>query len=201
MRLGIFGGTFDPPHIGHLILADESLAQLGLNRILWVLTPHSPHKVGQSITPLEHRLEMVQAAIGQNPLFELSRIEIDRSPPYYAADTMALLSSQYPQAELVYLMGGDSLRNLPLWHQPNEFVAQCHALGVMKRLGTQVDLNNLETHIPGITLKIKFVDTPLIDISASQIRKRIWDGHPYRYYLPPSVYKIIQARKLYRNPG
>src|SRR5512134_3010613 len=104
MRLGIFGGTFDPPHLGHLILAAEAQAQLGLERILWVLTPFPPHKTDQQVTSLGDRLDLLAAALDDDPAFELCRVDIDRPPPHYAVDTVGLLHAQYPQARLVYLM-------------------------------------------------------------------------------------------------
>ena len=115
MRLGIFGGTFDPPHIGHLVLASEAYHQLKLDRLLWVLTPRPPHKPNQQITALEYRIEMVQAIVEDEPTFELSRVEIDRPPPHYAVDTVEILGKRFPGARLIYLVGGDSLRDLPLW--------------------------------------------------------------------------------------
>ncbi len=121
--IGLFGGTFDPPHIGHLILAAEMRAQLSLDRLLWVLTPDPPHKQGQLITPVEHRLAMVKLAISNNDQFELSMVDIDRPGPYYAQDSVKIIAKQNPGADLVYLMGGDSLRDLPAWHCPTELVA------------------------------------------------------------------------------
>jgi nicotinate-nucleotide adenylyltransferase len=198
MRIGIFGGTFDPPHIAHLILADEACSQIGLERILWVLTPDPPHKHGQTITSLTDRLAMVEAAVANNPAFELSRVEIDRPPPNYALDTVKLLGEQYPGAELIYLMGGDSLRDLPTWHRPREFVEACHALGVMLRPEAKVDLPALETQLPGVSAKACMIQTPLMEISASQIRQKVAQGGSFRYYLPQGVYDIIQERGLYR---
>lgn len=197
-RLGIFGGTFDPPHIGHLILAAEAQHQLALDRLLWVLTPAPPHKREQPISPLRHRIDMLQAAIAGNPTFELSNVDIDRPPPHFAADTIRLLEKSCPGAELIYVMGGDSLANLPLWRKPLELVRGCQTLGVMRRPGAKIDLKGLEAQIPGITQKVRFIEAPLIDISASQIRRRIREGHPFRYYLPLTVYDIIQQGHLYR---
>jgi len=199
MRLGIFGGTFDPPHIAHQILAEEALHQLDLDLILWVLTSNPPHKHGQPITPLGDRLDMLQTVIAENPLFVLSRIDIDRKPPHYAVDTVRLIREQYPAAELSYLMGGDSLRDLPIWHAPVDFVAACDALGVVRRPNAEIELEDLEMLIPGITSKVQFVEAPLLGVAASQIRQFVRDGRPFRYYLPPKVYQIIKNRNLY-NP-
>jgi len=128
MNFGIYGGTFDPPHIGHLILAAEAQAQLELERILWVLTPPS-HKPDRRITSTAIRLEMLLAAIAGNPVFELSRVDLDRHRRINAVDTVHLLRQTYPQAGLVYLMGGDSLRDLPTWVRPQEFLVACDAIG------------------------------------------------------------------------
>ena len=106
-RLGVFGGTFDPPHVAHLILAAEARYQLGLDRVLWVLTPHPPHKEGQEITPCDERLALLEAAIGDDSAFELTRVDIDRPPPHYAFQTMRLLRGTYPGEVLVNLMGCD----------------------------------------------------------------------------------------------
>jgi nicotinate-nucleotide adenylyltransferase len=201
LKTGIFGGTFDPPHIAHLILAGEALHQLGLDRLLWVLTPFPPHKQGRDILPLHTRLELLSAALRSEPAFELSRVDIDRHPPHYALDTMTILREAYPRDELVYLMGGDSLHDLPEWRQPQQFVAACSALGVMRRPGDQVDLSVLEAHIPGITSKVIFIEAPLLEISATDLRQRIAQDRPYRYFLPESVYEIICAQDLYKSPS
>jgi nicotinate-nucleotide adenylyltransferase len=197
--LGIFGGTFDPPHIGHLILAAEARAQLALDRLLWVLTPDPPHKQGQPLTPVEHRLAMVELAIADNPDFELSRVDLDRPGPHFALDTVKLLAEQYPLAGPVYLMGGDSLRDLSSWHLPAELVAACRFLGVLRRPGDSIDLAALEKTFPGLTAKVRFVDAPLIDIASHEIRARAAAGRPYRYYLPRAVYKYIETNALYRQ--
>jgi nicotinate-nucleotide adenylyltransferase len=197
--LGLFGGTFDPPHIGHLILSAEADSQLGLDRLLWVLTPDPPHKQGQPITPLEHRLVMVKLAISDNPRFELSTIEIDRSGPQYALDTIKITADRNPSADLVYIMGGDSLRDLPVWFRPTDFVASLKYIGVLRRPGDSIDLAGLEKNIPGISSKVRFLNAPLLDIAAHEIRQRIADGRPFRYYLPHSVYDYILEHNLYRN--
>ena len=198
-RIGIFGGTFDPPHVGHLILASEACDQLSLSRLLWVLTPNPPHKLDLMITPQADRLEMVQAAVACNDNFEISRVDIDRPPPHYAVDTVRLLRRANPGAELVYLMGGDSLVDLITWNRPSEFLAACDALGVMRRPGEDVDLTALERELPGLTSKTRFIEAPLLEISSTQIRRRAAEGHTFRYYLHPAVYEIILEKGLYRT--
>jgi nicotinate-nucleotide adenylyltransferase len=197
--LGIFGGTFDPPHLGHLILAAEARQQLDLKRLLWVLTPIPPHKLDQTITPIEHRLAMLQLAISGNPDFELSRVEMDRPGPYYALDTINLLAGQNPGTEMVYLIGGDSLRDLPTWHRPADLLSACRYLGVMRRPSDAIHLPHLEAILPGITRKVRFIDAPLVELSSRQIRQRVADERPFRYFLPPSVYEYILEHNLYRS--
>jgi nicotinate-nucleotide adenylyltransferase len=195
--IGIFGGTFDPPHLGHLILAAEARAQLGLERLLWVLTPDPPHKQDQSIAPLQHRLEMVKLAIANDPQFEISSVEMTRPGPHYALDTVHILAEQNPEVNLAYLMGGDSLNDLPHWHRPADFVSACHLIGVMRRPGDTVELAALEKSLPGLRSKVRFVEAPLLNIAAREIRKRIAEGRPFRYFLPERVYEYIDEHGLY----
>lgn len=199
MRLGIFGGTFDPPHIGHQILAAEAYDQLNLDKVLWVLTPNPPHKNDQEITSLEARLKMVKASIAENERFELSRVEMDRQPPHYSVDTLSILAERYPSAELIYLVGSDSLIDLHTWHKPDEFVAACDGIGVMCRPGEELELRKLEEQTPGVSAKLLFIDAPLLEISSTEIRSRIVKGLTYRYYLPEVVYRIIEDDRLYRR--
>lgn len=197
--LGLFGGTFDPPHIGHLILSAEADAQLGLEHLYWVLTPDPPHKKGQPITALEHRLAMVKCAIANNPRFELSSVEIDRPGPQYALDTVKIIARLNPSADLVYIMGGDLLHDLPSWHDPGDFVAALKLIGVLHRPGDAIDLPGLDKKLPGLSAKVRYIKAPLLDIAAHEIRQRVVDGRPFRYFLPPAVYDYIQENKLYRN--
>src|SRR5690349_2992381 len=131
--IGIYGGSFDPPHLGHLILAAEALAQLRLDRLLWVLTPEPPHKSDQLLSATPQRLEMLRRAIAGTPEFELSSIELERPGPHYTIETLEKLRAQLPSADFVLLIGGDSLRDLPTWHRPADIISACHAIGVMRR--------------------------------------------------------------------
>jgi len=196
MRIGIFGGTFDPVHVGHLILATESASQLDLDKVLWMVTADPPHK-GEQVTPVEHRLAMVAAAIDDDPLFEISRLEVDRPGPHLAVETMRLLHQRYPTDMLVYLMGGDTLEDLPAWYKPDEFLAVCDEIGVLRRPGHLIDLPALEKGLPGLTAKVRFIDSALIDISSTQLKAAISKGKPYRYSLPSVVYNYIQENRLY----
>jgi nicotinate-nucleotide adenylyltransferase len=198
---GIYGGTFDPPHYGHLILAEAAQVQLNLKRVIWILTRRSPHKLTHSITPAETRLQLLQLALEGYMLYEISRVEIDRPPPYYAVDTIRLLRLTYPDEGLVYLMGGDSLVDLPTWHKPEELVALCHSIGVLRRPGCDPDLDELDRQLPGLREKVKWIDVPPVEISASLIRNKIKQGLPYRHLVPPAVGDFIEEHRLYQEIG
>ncbi len=198
-RYGLFGGTFDPPHIAHLILAAEAHAQLRLDRVFWVVTPQPPHKVDQPLSPWPVRVRLVQAAIADNPAFELSLVEGERPGPHYAVDTLRIMRQRHPEAQWVYLMGGDSLASLPRWHRPHDFVALCDEIGVLRRPEDRVDLEALERHLPGLRAKVRFLHTPRLDIAASDIRRRVAQGHPYRYFVHPGVAWLIEALGLYQT--
>ena len=196
MLIGLFGGTFDPPHLGHLALCREAVSDLGVERLLWLLTPNPPHKAHRHITPLPHRLRMVELAL-EGTSYELSRVDIDRPPPHYAVDTVRILREQYPQAELLYLMGGDSLNDLPRWYRAADFMQTLDFIGVMHREGELPDLISLEQRLPGLQAKVRFVQARRVDISASQVRLLIRKGKPFEHLLPLGVAGYIRENKLY----
>ena len=198
-QIGIFGGTFDPPHIGHLILASEAAHQLKLSRLLWVLAPDPPHKQDQPITPLPHRLEMLKRMVADNPMFEISYLEIDRPGPHYTIDTVRLLAEREPNADIILLLGGDSLRDLPTWRLNTDLIAAVSKIGVMRRPSDSFDMPALESQIPGLTEKVSFIDALLQYLSSSEIRRRIMEGEVYRYYVLPSVYDYIESNHLYHR--
>jgi nicotinate-nucleotide adenylyltransferase len=199
MRIGIFGGTFDPPHLGHLVLAEEARWQLELDRILWLLTPVSPLKTDAAISPWQVRWELLSAAIQGNPVFELSRIDIDRPEPHFAYESVKLFRDEHPGDEIFYLIGGDSLRDLPKWEKPEQLIVHSDQIGVMNRPGNPIDLAGLEQQLPGLESKLVWIETPLIEISGRVIRKRLKTGTPVRYFLPEKVFQVIQDQNLYRD--
>jgi nicotinate-nucleotide adenylyltransferase len=198
MRLGIFGGTFDPPHLAHLIFAQEAAFQLHLERVLWLLTPISPLKSDLEISPWEQRLELLEAALAGNQKFEVSRVDIDRPGPHFAYESMKILADQNEGVQLLYLIGEDSLRDLTKWERSDELLRYCHQVGVMRRPEVETNLEQLENNIPGIRSKIKWVESPLLEISGRMIRSRWRSGQPVRYYLPDAVHELIREKGLYK---
>lgn len=197
MLIGLFGGTFDPPHLGHLALCREAAADLGLDRLLWLLTPNPPHKRHRAITALRHRLAMVEIALLETP-YELSRVDIDRPAPHYALDTVQIVARQNPGADLLYVMGSDSLNDLPTWHRAGELVAALRWIGVMHRKDETPNLPALEQQIPGVAGKVRFVQAPRVDISASMVRSLVRAGEPFEHLVPQGVAAYIRAHRLYR---
>jgi nicotinate-nucleotide adenylyltransferase len=195
-RIGILGGTFDPPHIGHLILAECALDALHLNRLLFVPAADPPHKQDETITPVTHRLAMLERALAGNERLAISRADVDRPGPHYSLDMVQIIQAEYPQAELYFVMGGDSLRDLPKWHRPQEFI-KCCRLAVMRRPGTEIDPAMHEAIIPGLAQRVMMIDAPLIDISSSTITQRHMQGKSIRYLVPDSVRDYIETHQLY----
>lgn len=197
MRIGILGGTFDPPHLGHIHLAKTAMEKASLGKVLWVVTPVPPHKLDEKISPFEIRVKMVQAEIEGYPGFELSKIEAERPGPHYAVDTVRILKERYPDSSINYVMGGDSLRDLLSWHDPAGFVDAVDGLIVLRRPGNDFSLDRLEMALPRLTRKLTFIHTDLLDISASEIRRRVKFGEPYEDMLVPGVARIIMTHHLY----
>jgi nicotinate-nucleotide adenylyltransferase len=197
-RIGIFGGTFDPIHMGHLIMASELYAALDLERVLFVPAPRPPHKLAAEISDDQDRLAMVELAIAPDPRFAVNLIEFNRSGPSYTADTLEQLAADIPDATLVFLMGEDSLYDLPTWHDP-ERILRSALIGVAARPGFDVDLSAITKAVPAAKDRIFLVPTPEIDISSRGVRQRVADGRPITYFVPREVEAYIAQRGLYRN--
>jgi nicotinate-nucleotide adenylyltransferase len=200
MRVGVLGGTFDPPHYGHLVLAEQARDQLALERVLWVPAADPPLKPDVVITPIEHRLAMLELALAEadNPAFAISSVDVERPGPHYTVDTLSLLADRQPEAQLFFLMGADSLRDLPRWHEPARLVRLAR-LVVMERPGVTYDLDRLEGVIPGLRESLIFLAAPLLDIAATDIRVRVAGGRTIRYLLPVGVEVYIREHELYQN--
>jgi len=197
IRLGILGGTFDPPHIAHLVMADQARSQLNLACVFLVPVGQPPHKVGRPVTPIEHRLAMTQLAIAGDPSLALSRVDVDRPGPHYTADTLALLRAAHPDDELYLLIGSDSLRDLTAWRDPVRIVAQAR-LAVMRRPDAEPDMQALESALPGISARVEWVDAPWLDISSHDIQRRVRAGLSIRHLVSAAVERYIVEHGLYR---
>jgi nicotinate-nucleotide adenylyltransferase len=199
MRLGTLGGTFDPIHIGHLILAEEAWHQLRLDQVLLAPAADPPHKRDQGKSPAEHRVRMVELAIADNPHLALSRVDVDRPGPHYTLDMVRLLHEQYgPGADLYFLMGLDSLADLPTWHRPLELMQQCK-LVALSRPDAEFDWETLEAALPGVRRRVIVLPMPLLQISGSDLRARVREGRPLRYQVLPQVEQYIHEQQLYRR--
>ena len=197
-KLGVLGGTFDPPHYGHLALAENARAQLQLDRVLFVLAGQPPHKPDCPIAPVSHRAAMVQAAIARNPAFAVSHVDMDRPGPHYTVDMLTLLQQEHPEAELTFLLGGDSLAQFLAWRDPAGIVRQAR-LAVMRRPGHASNLERLEQAIPGVRERLVWLDVPCLDIASSDLQRRVREGLPLCYLVPSVVEAYICEHRLYRR--
>jgi len=195
-RIGLLGGTFDPPHWGHLWLAELARIQLNLDKVLFLPVGEPVHKTGQQITAVPHRLQMVSLAIQNDPHFVLDTTDCDRSSPHSTVTLLPLLHQAYQHAEFWLLLGEDSLRDLPTWHEPECLVTQCR-LAVLPRPGVEIDWEHLETAVPGSKTAVDILTGPTLSISASAIRHWVRQGHEPNYLLPTAVADYIRQKKLY----
>jgi nicotinate-nucleotide adenylyltransferase len=200
MRLGVFGGSFDPVHFGHLRMAEEARTQAGLDRVLFIPTQVSPFKVGRQVTPGELRVQMLHIAVEDNPAFAVSDVEVARPGPSYTVETLRLLREQHPSAELLFLTGTDAVRDLPKWREPEEILSLARFL-VAARPG--VDRAEVLHALPDTwEERISFIEMQELDISSTYLRERIREGQSVRYLLPRAVEQFIAAHGLYREtPG
>ena len=198
MRMGILGGTFDPIHNAHLMIAGEALKQLGLDEVIFIPTYHTPLKEDDIITPVEHRVRMLELALTGNPAFRMSRIEIDRAGISYTVDTIAgLKQSLGDDSELYFITGLDSLETLTRWKEPDRMIRMCRLVTV-RRPGYDVPaINELEKVIPGITESLIILDGLAPDISATNVRERVAAGLSIIDLVPAVVEKYIKQNRLY----
>lgn len=198
-NVGMLGGTFDPIHYGHLAIAEDCGAQLGLEVVLFVPAGGPPHKQGRAISPAADRLAMVERAIATNPRFGLSRIDVERPGLSYSVDTVRALQAQLgPETRIFFIVGADSLIDLPTWREPDQLSHLCQIVAVNRPGYAQVDLARLEATIPETTRRIIQLTTPGIDVSSTQLRQRVAEGRPIRYLVPDPVLAYIQEHGLYR---
>jgi nicotinate-nucleotide adenylyltransferase len=198
MLLGMLGGTFDPPHLGHLQMAEAALTQLHLDRILIAPAGIQPLKIDRPSTPPELRARMVELAIADQPRFELSRIDLDRPGPHYTVDLLSIAHRQFPQSEFWFIMGEDSLADLLRWRDPARLITLAR-LALLRRPGYEPDWSALEKELPNIRSRIDWIDHPEINISARDIRRRVHDGLPIDARVPIAVADYIKQHNLYQS--
>ncbi len=197
-RVGLFGGTFDPIHIGHLILAEEARFRLSLDRVYLVPVGDPPHKQDRAITPIAHRLLMAELAVADTEALWVSRVDADRPGPHYTNATVQLLRQQVgADTELYFLMGMDSLRDLPTWRQPQWLIQACTPV-VLTRHDIEIDWAHLEAALPGVRQRVILLDMPELEIASHTLRDRIRSGAPVAHQIPRMVEAYIAKHGLYR---
>jgi nicotinate-nucleotide adenylyltransferase len=200
--IGLMGGTFDPIHHAHLIVAEEVRSALGLSEMVFIPAGEPPHKSGRPTTPARHRLAMVELAIASNPHFTLSHIELNRPGPSYLVDTLRLLREQWNnEVELSFVIGWDSLEDFPDWYKPQEILSLLDHLVAVRRPGyidDEVYNQRQETRLPGLRQRLCVVSVPQLDISSTDLRQRVAEKRPIRYQVPEAVERYILAHGLYQ---
>lgn len=200
IRVGLFGGTFDPPHYGHLIAAQEALYQLHLSRVLFLPARQNPLKQGEESASPEDRSEMVALAIRGNKSFLLSRADLDRPAPSYTADLLVLLQEELgPQVDMYFLAGSDILQELPSWHRPDAILRHACVVAMTRPGWPAPDQLNGKLFLPDVRERVISVTIPGVDISSTELRRRARMGQPLRYLTPPGVERYIRERSLYRS--
>ncbi len=197
--IGVLGGTFDPIHNGHLVIAEEARVRLQLDRVLFVPAQASPFKQNQHTTPATHRCRMIELAIAGNPTFALSRVDLQRPAPSYTVDTLRLLKQEWGEgSQLYFIMGQDAIAGLLAWRDPAEIIRLAR-LVLMRRPGHAPDIQHLEAQLPGLRESLIILDSPELSVSSTELRRRVAMGWPIRYQVPDSVMHYIMAHQLYRD--
>jgi nicotinate-nucleotide adenylyltransferase len=199
MRIGIFGGTFDPVHLGHLILAEQCRDQAGLDEVWFLPSYHPPHKAAAAVTRFEQRCDMLELAVAGHPAFRIERVEKELPPPSYTAETLAELHRRHPGNEFALLMGSDGLPDLPAWYEPRR-VVELAGLVVVPRPGVMLwtaDRLAKALGIPAEQVRLRYVACPMIEIASRELRRAVADGMSVRYLVPRAVEEYVRDRKLY----
>lgn len=196
MRVGILGGAFNPPHIGHLVCAQEALVQLELDRVVFVPVGEAPHRELEDDPGAEARLEMVELAIDGDERFSTSRIEIEREGPSYTVDTLEQLRAEAPGDELFLILGGDQAAALAAWHEPEQVLERA-TVAVLERLSWGRNAIGIKIGRLRGAEAVRYLDMPLMQVSSSMVRRRVRKGLPIRYLVPDGVASYIEANDLY----
>jgi len=196
VRLGLLGGTFNPPHLGHLVCAQEAHSRLGLDRVLFVPARIPPHKPVEHEPGPEHRLQMCRLAVAGDQRFAVSDIELQREGLSFTVDTLKKLSTQAPQDELVLIIGGDIAAGLMEWHEPEQ-VLELATVAIAARRGTRRDAVDATLAALHAGDRARFFAMPRIEVSSTMLRRRVGAGEPIRYFVPDQVEDYIQRHALY----
>jgi nicotinate-nucleotide adenylyltransferase len=197
MRLGLMGGTFDPVHYGHLVIAEETRHVFGLDRVDFVTSADPPHKKGYPITPAEHRYAMTLLATASNPFFRVSRREIERAGPSYSIDTIQEYQQEFPDAEIFFITGADAILEILTWHRADEAIRLCTFVAATR---PGYDLAKMERALPASYLPhIRRITVPGVDFSSTDIRERVRRGQPIKYLVPEAVDAYIAKYDLYAS--
>ena len=201
MRIGVFGGTFDPVHQGHLILAEQCREQGRLDEVLFVPAARPPHKVDRSLTPFSQRVEMLALALAGQPAFRIGELERDRPGPSFTADTLDELHEHHPTADFWLIVGSDTLQDLPFWHDPLRIIRRAGLLVVARPdwpIWSPEQLQTVLCPAEPIALRQEVVHMPLIDISSTDLRRRTAERSSIRYMVPRAVECYIATHRLYQ---
>ena len=199
MRIGLFGGTFDPIHLGHLILAERCREEAGLEEVWFLPSYVPPHKTERTITRFEQRCEMVALATAGQPAFRVERIEKELPPPSFTSETLAELRARHPEHEFSLVIGGDSLQEFPTWHNPRKVLELARLVAVPRPGTSAVTAGELaaKLELPAERVRLLLVECPAIDIASREIRARVKEGKSIRFLVPRSIEEYIRERKLY----
>lgn len=195
-HIGILGGTFDPIHLGHLVMATYATSELHLDRVLLMPAQTPPHKRDREITATGHRLAMVRAAAASDPRLEVSELDLESDEPSYTAVLLERMRHEHPDDDLTFIIGADSLRDLPTWHRPDLVIRRAR-IAVARRPGVMIDDDVLDA-LPGLRERVTIFDSPLIDISSTDIRERVRAGLAITWTVPLAVETYIDEHGLYR---
>lgn len=198
MKIGILGGTFNPIHNGHLAIAEEAKESLSLAEVVFMPAGQPWMKSDRPILPAAYRVEMIRLAIEGRPYCKLSTIEVEHRGPSYSVDTASKLKAQLGEAsELYFIIGWDSLAQLPHWKDPARLIKMCFLVAVHRPGFPRPDIKSMEIGLPGLSKKVIFLDKPDIGISSTGIRNRVAQGQSIKYLVPKEVERYIREKKLY----
>lgn len=196
-RVGIFGGTFDPIHMGHLIVAETIMDEFHLDKVVFIPAAVPPHKLDKQISPAKHRYMMTMLATCSNPRFQVSDMEMHRQGPSYSRDTLAQLIDEHGRdTEFYFIVGADSVENLHTWNRIDELLTMCHFIGA-SRPGCMPDMEKIAQRFGPLAEKIHCLETPELEISSTEIRHRVGQKRTIRYIVPETVEQYIYKEKLY----